>query len=116
MAAAIGAAMLMPPAATLAVFAAMGLGMAAPYALLALAPGLADRLPRPGAWMERLKELLAFPMYAAALWLLWVLAQQVGPEGLAAALAGGLAVGLAAWALGRAQLARGRRGRLAGRG
>ncbi|MXP62538.1 cytochrome C biogenesis protein [Roseomonas sp. M0104] len=115
MATAIGAALSMPPAATLAIFAAMGLGMAAPYALLALAPGLARLLPRPGTWMERLKELLAFPMFGAALWLLWVLAQQVGPEGLAAALAGALAVGFAAWAWGTAQRARTPRGRWLGR-
>ncbi|MDB5369704.1 MAG: cytochrome biosis protein, partial [Roseomonas sp.] len=114
MAAAIGAALALPPAGTLAVFGAMGLGMAAPYAALALAPGLARWLPRPGAWMERLKQALAFPMYGAALWLLWVLAQLTGPEGLAAALAGGLAIGFGAWALGTAQVARGRRGRLAG--
>ena len=117
MAAAIGAALAMPPAATLAVFGAMGLGMAAPYGVLALLPGLARRLPRPGAWMERLKQALAFPMYGAALWLLWVLAQLAGPGALAAALAGGLAVGFAAWALGLAQLSRGRGrwlGRLAG--
>ncbi|HWL80597.1 MAG TPA: protein-disulfide reductase DsbD domain-containing protein [Roseomonas sp.] len=105
MATAIGAGLAMPPAATLVIFAAMGLGMASPYALLAVAPGLAGLLPRPGTWMERLKEFLAFPMYGAALWLLWVLAQQVGPEGLAAALAGALAVGFAAWALGAAQRA-----------
>ena len=116
MAAAIGAAMTMPPAATLAVFAAMGFGMAAPYTLLALFPALARLLPRPGAWMDKLKQILAFPMYGAALWLLWVLAQQVGPEGLAAALAGGLAVGFAAWALGTAQMARGVRGRVLGNG
>jgi DsbC/DsbD-like thiol-disulfide interchange protein len=115
MAAAIGAAMTLPPAGTLAVFGAMGLGMAAPYALLALFPGLANRLPRPGLWMERLKQGLAFPMYAAALWLLWVLAQLTGPEGLAAALAGGLAIGFGAWALGTAQSSRGR-GRMLGRG
>jgi thiol:disulfide interchange protein DsbD len=108
MAAAIGAAMALPPAGTLAVFGAMGLGMAAPYALLAVAPGLAGLLPRPGLWMERLKQFLAFPMYGAALWLLWVLAQLTGPEGLAAALAGGLLVGFGAWALGTAQGARGR--------
>ncbi|MFZ6761807.1 protein-disulfide reductase DsbD family protein [Pseudoroseomonas sp. WGS1072] len=116
MAAAIGAAMAMPPAATLAVFAAMGFGMAAPYALLALAPGLARLLPRPGLWMERLKQVLAFPMYGAALWLLWVLAQMVGPAALAAALAGGLAIGFGAWALGAAQQARSRRGHWLGRG
>ncbi len=115
MAAAIGAAMALPPVGTLAVFAAMGLGMAAPYALLALFPALANRLPRPGLWMERLKQALAFPMYGAALWLLWVLAQLAGPEELAAALAGGLAIGFGAWALGTAQAARGR-GRLLGRG
>ena len=115
MAAAIGAALAMPPAATLVVFAAMGLGMAAPYALLALAPSLASLLPRPGTWMERLKEVLAFPMYGAALWLLWVLAQQVGPEGLAAALAGGLGIGFAAWALGASQRSRTPRGRWTGR-
>jgi thiol:disulfide interchange protein DsbD len=108
MAAAIGAAMALPPAGTLAVFGAMGLGMAAPYALLALAPGLAGLLPRPGLWMERLKQFLAFPMYGAALWLLWVLAQLTGPEGLAAAMAGGLLVGFGAWALGTTQGARGR--------
>jgi thiol:disulfide interchange protein DsbD len=116
MAAAIGAALALPPAGTMAVFAAMGFGMAAPYALLALAPGLARLLPRPGAWMERLKQLLAFPMYGAALWLLWVLAQLTGPEGLAAALAGGLAIGFGGWALGTAQTAQGRGWRLAGRG
>ncbi|MDJ0387589.1 protein-disulfide reductase DsbD family protein [Roseomonas sp. E05] len=115
MATAIGAALTMPPAATLAIFAAMGLGMAAPYALLALAPGLAGLLPRPGTWMERLREFLAFPMYGAALWLLWVLAQLVGPEGLAAALAGALGIGFAAWALGAAQRARTPRGRWLGR-
>jgi thiol:disulfide interchange protein len=100
MAAALGAAFLMPWPATLAVFLALGLGMAAPYALLALFPGLAARLPRPGAWMERLKQFLAFPMYAAAAWLLWVLAQQAGPDGLALGFVGALLVGLAAWLAG----------------
>lgn len=103
MAAAIGAALAMPPAATLLVFAAMGAGMALPYALLALAPGLAARLPRPGPWMLRLREALAFPMYAAAAWLVWVLAQLAGPDGVLVALAGGVLVALAAWALGLAQ-------------
>lgn len=100
MAAALGAAFLMPWPATLAVFFALGLGMAAPYALLALFPGLAARLPRPGAWMERLKQFLAFPMYAAAAWLLWVLAQQAGPDGLALGFVGALLVSLAAWLAG----------------
>ncbi|HEY4253134.1 MAG TPA: protein-disulfide reductase DsbD domain-containing protein [Roseomonas sp.] len=113
MAAAIGAALAMPPAAALAVFAAMGLGMAAPYALLGLFPGAARILPKPGLWMERLKQALAFPMYAAAAWLVWVLAEQAGPAGVFAALAGAVLVGFGAWALGIAQGQGWRFGRIA---
>ncbi|MFC3126671.1 protein-disulfide reductase DsbD family protein [Pseudoroseomonas globiformis] len=111
MAAAIGSAMVLPSLEALGVFVALGAGMAAPYALLGLWPGLARVLPRPGGWMETLRQILAFPMYGAALWLLWVLAQQVSATGLAAALAGALALGFGAWALGAAQRAR----RLGGR-
>ncbi len=100
MAAALGAALAMPPAAALLVFAGLGLGMAAPYGALALAPGLARLLPRPGAWMERLRQGLAFPMYGAAAWLAWVLAQQAGADGLLLLLAGAVLLGLAGWALG----------------
>ncbi len=105
MAAAIGAALAMPAAATLAVFAALGLGLALPYALLGLFPAAAAALPRPGAWMEALRQGLAFPMYGAAAWLTWVLAQQAGADGVLAALAGAVLVGFAAWALGQAQRA-----------
>ena len=66
---AIAAALAAPPAGTLAVFLAMGLGLAAPTLLLALIPGVARALPRPGRWMEVLRQGLAFPMYAAAAWL-----------------------------------------------
>jgi thiol:disulfide interchange protein DsbD len=103
MATAVGAALVLPWAGVLGVFAALGLGLALPYALLGLFPGLARALPRPGAWMERLRQFLAFPMYGAAAWLVWVLAQQVGPDGVLTALAGGVLVGLAAWAWGVAQ-------------
>ncbi|CAA9241217.1 MAG: Cytochrome c-type biogenesis protein DsbD, protein-disulfide reductase, partial [uncultured Acetobacteraceae bacterium] len=103
MAAAVGAAMAMPAAATLAVFAALGLGLAAPQFLLGLFPGFARLLPRPGPWMERLRGALAFPMYGASAWLAWVLSQQAGPEGLALLLAGAVLLGFAAWALGEAQ-------------
>lgn len=106
MATAIGAALVLPPAATLGVFGAMGLGLALPYALLGVLPGAGRFLPRPGAWMERLRQFLAFPMYAAAAWLVWVLAQQSGPDGVLAALAGGVLVALAAWTWGIAQQAR----------
>jgi DsbC/DsbD-like thiol-disulfide interchange protein/cytochrome c biogenesis protein CcdA len=103
MAAAIGAALVMPAPATLAVFAALGLGLAAPTLILALAPGLTRLLPRPGLWMERLRRIMAWPMYGAALWLVWVLWAQSGWAGVALALAGGLGLGLAAWSFGRAQ-------------
>jgi thiol:disulfide interchange protein DsbD len=116
MAAAIGAALAMDPAATLAVFLALGLGLAAPSAALAAAPGLARALPRPGPWMERLRQGLAFPMFGAAAWLVWVLAQQAGPDGVLVALLGGVLVGFGAWALGAAQRAGGARGRRIGAG
>jgi thiol:disulfide interchange protein DsbD len=109
MAAAIGAALVMPAPATLAVFAALGLGLAAPTLILALAPGLTRLLPRPGPWMEKLRRIMAWPMYGAALWLVWVLWAQSGWLGVALALAGGLGLGLAAWVFGQAQR-EGRRG------
>lgn len=114
MAAALGAALAMPPAAAMAVFLALGLGLAAPYGLLAAAPGLARLMPRPGAWMERLRQILAFPMYAAAVWLVWVLAQQTGPDAVLAVLAGGVLLAFGAWALGQAQRAGGSRLAIAG--
>ncbi len=114
MAAALGAALVMPPAETLAVFAALGLGLAAPYAALGLFPGLARLLPRPGAWMSRLRQGLAFPMYGAAAWLVWVLAQQAGPDGVLFGLAGAVLLAAGLWALGLAQRAGAGRGRMAG--
>ncbi len=114
MAAAMGAALSMGPVEALAVFAALGLGMALPYAALGVAPGLARRVPRPGPWMERLKQGLAFPMYGAAAWLVWVLAEQAGPTAVLAVLAGGVLIGFAAWAWGLAQGTGGRLGRLTG--
>ena len=108
MGAAIAAALAAPAAVTLLVFLAMGLGLAAPHALLALVPGAARLLPRPGAWMDVLRGALAFPMYAAAAWLVWVVSQQAGPDGVLAALGGLLLVGFAAWSLGLAQASGGR--------
>ncbi len=103
MGAAIAGALVAPPAIMLLVFAAMGLGLAAPYALLAVIPALARALPRPGAWMDLFKELLAFPMYAAVVWLVWVMSQEAGSDGVLAAVGGLALLGFAAWALGRAQ-------------
>ena len=103
MGAAIAAALAGPPATMLAIFLAMGIGLAAPYLLLAFQPGLAAALPRPGAWMDVLKQTLAFPMYAASAWLVWVASLQSGPSGVLAVGAGLLLVGFAAWAVGLAQ-------------
>jgi thiol:disulfide interchange protein len=97
MAFAVGAALTQPPVAALSIFAALGLGLALPYLLLSFAPWMRRALPRPGAWMDTLKQLFAFPIYASAAWLLWVLAQQT-VLGLGAALAGAILVALAAWA------------------
>ena len=115
MAAALGAAMAMPPAMTMGVFLALGLGLALPYALIGVFPGVAGLLPRPGAWMERLRQALAFPMLGAAAWLVWVLAQGSGPDGVLTALAGGVVLAAGLWTLGLAQQAGARRAAIAGR-
>jgi thiol:disulfide interchange protein DsbD len=107
MGAAIGYALTQTWAASLAIFLALGLGLALPYLLLSFRPSLLARLPKPGPWMDRVKQLLAFPMYATAAWLVWVLSVQVGPDGVAAALSVMVLIGLAAWLAD----ARGRRGR-----
>jgi thiol:disulfide interchange protein/DsbC/DsbD-like thiol-disulfide interchange protein len=98
MAAAVGAALTQTPGIALVIFAALGIGLSLPYLALSFAPWLRRMLPKPGAWMETLKQIFAFPMYASAAWLLWVLAQQTSSFGLAAALAGAILVALAAWA------------------
>ncbi len=108
MGAALGYAASQPAPVALAVFATLGLGMGLPYLLLTLFPVLLQKLPRPGPWMERFKQTMAFPMFATAVWLLWVLAQQVDANGVGLALASLVLVGMAAWALGLAQ--RGARG------
>lgn len=113
MGAAVGFALTQPPAASLVVFASLGLGLALPFLALTLWPGALRRMPRPGAWMDTLKGVLAFPVYATVAWLVWVLAQQVGPNGLLAGLVGLVLVGFAAWAWERARFASGWAGGLA---
>jgi thiol:disulfide interchange protein len=108
MGAALGYAVSQPAAVALLIFAMLGVGMAIPYLLLTIFPALLARLPRPGAWMERFKQAMAFPMFATAVWLLWVLALQVDANGIGLVLTAVVLVGLAAWATGLAQ--RGARG------
>ncbi|MDR3533795.1 MAG: protein-disulfide reductase DsbD family protein [Rhodopila sp.] len=100
---AVAAGLAAPPAVTVLVFAVMGLGLAAPYVALAAMPGLARLMPRPGRWMEVLKQALAFPMYGAAAWLLWVVSQEAGANGVLGTAAGLVLVGFAAWVFGVTQ-------------
>ncbi|MCC7268430.1 MAG: thiol:disulfide interchange protein, partial [Caulobacteraceae bacterium] len=103
MAPALGWALTQSEPAALAVFAALGLGFASPFVAIAFVPALRSRLPRPGPWMGTFKAVLAFPMYAAAAWLVWVLTLQAGPMALARLLAAAIVLALAAWLFSRAQ-------------
>ncbi len=105
MGAALAAAMVAKPAAALGVFLAMGVGLAAPYLLLAVLPGLARLLPRPGRWMEVLRQGLAFPMYGACAWLAWVVSREAGSAGVLGLAAGLVLLGFAGWVLGVSQQA-----------
>ena len=107
MAAAVGAALTQSAGLALVIFTALGVGLSLPYLLLSFAPVLRRALPKPGAWMDTLKQVFAFPMYASAAWLLWVLAQQTSPGGLAAALAGLILIALAAWSFQKSRTATG---------
>src|SRR5690606_30239015 len=86
-----------PPWLALLVFLALGLGLALPFLLVGLVPALADRLPKPGAWMETLKQVLAFPMDLTAIWLLWVLGKQRGVDAMALVAVGLVVFALALW-------------------
>ena len=97
MGAAVGFALAQPWPTALLVFEALGLGLALPFLILTLLPAWRRALPAPGAWTVRLQQLLAFPLYATVAWLVWVVSQQAGPQGVAAALAGLLVIGFAGW-------------------
>ena len=98
MGAALGYALAENNASTFAIFAALGLGMALPYVLLAYFPAWRRRLPRPGPWMVRLKQLLAFPLYGTVIWLAWVLSVQLDNNAVARLLATLLLIGFSLWA------------------
>jgi thiol:disulfide interchange protein DsbD len=94
---ALGFALTQPPLVGLLVFAALGAGMAAPLLLFSYSGAARRLMPRPGPWMETLKQLLAFPLYGTAIWLLWVAGRQTGVNTMAVALAGALALALGLW-------------------
>jgi thiol:disulfide interchange protein DsbD len=109
MAPAVGVALAQPAPVVIGVFLMIGLGMAAPFLALSFTPAFARILPKPGAWMESFRQALSFPMFATALWLLWVLMGQAGSEAAVLTLAGALGLAFAVW-LGR-QLPESRVGR-----
>ena len=100
---ALGAALVLPTWAALAVFAGLGLGLASPFLLLGFVPALRRRLPRPGPWMATFQRILSVPMFATALGLAWILGRQAGVDGMALGLGAALLLGLALWWLGRRQ-------------
>ncbi|MCG6956972.1 MAG: thioredoxin family protein [Gemmatimonadetes bacterium] len=101
MGAAVGAALVRPATESMAIFGVLGLGMATPYTVLSSWPALLRHVPRPGPWMESLKQALAFPMFAVTAWLVWVFGLETGMGGVAALLACLILIGFAAWLVGR---------------
>jgi thiol:disulfide interchange protein DsbD len=97
MGSALGFAITQPPLTSLAIFASLGAGMAAPFLLLSSVPSLLRFMPKPGAWMDRFKRFMAFPMLLTCVWLLWVLGNQTSASGMALVLAGCLLLALAVW-------------------
>lgn len=100
---AIGWALIQPPVAALAVFLGLGLGFAAPFVAVAYVPALINRLPKPGPWMDVFRKALAFPMYGAVAWLVWVLTVQAGADAVPRILGAGILLALALWIAGAAQ-------------
>ncbi|MCL4739508.1 MAG: thioredoxin family protein [Burkholderiaceae bacterium] len=116
MGAALGFAVTLPAPQALAVFGALGIGMALPYLAASAWPALARALPRPGPWMATFKGLMAFPMFATVVWLIWVLGQQAGIDAVAALLGTLVALAFLAWGLGGVAHARRTRSALGGVG
>jgi thiol:disulfide interchange protein DsbD len=105
MGAALGFALIAPAPVAVGVFLALGLGLAAPYLAASLTARWQRLLPRPGPWMDFVKQLLAFPLYGTVAWLLWVLGQEVGASEILGALLGLVLVAFAVWIYGRTRAA-----------
>ncbi|GGE90004.1 protein-disulfide reductase DsbD family protein [Sphingomonas prati] len=103
MGAALGAALVLPTVAALAVFAGLGLGMAIPFLLLGYVPRVRAMLPRPGAWMDVMRRVLALPMFATALGLAWILGRQAGVDGMMLGLVAAVIVAIGLWWVGGRQ-------------
>ena len=101
MAGALGYALVQPAAVALAIFLLLGFGLAFPYLLLSCIPAVGRALPRPGPWMATFRNVLAFPMFATAVWLFWIIGNQLGADSMAMGLLAALAFGFALWTYGR---------------
>jgi thiol:disulfide interchange protein/DsbC/DsbD-like thiol-disulfide interchange protein len=113
MGAALGAALVLPTFAALAIFAGLGLGLSLPFLLLGFVPSFRRMLPKPGAWMETMRHILSVPMFVTALALAWLLGRQAGVNALAVGLGAAMVSAFALWWLGRRQLQGKGGGRLA---
>jgi len=107
MGSAVGIALLQPGLLTVVIFISLGVGFAAPYLLLSFYPSLLRVLPKPGVWMETLKQFMAFPMWGSALWLTWVLSGQVETDTVLMVLLGALFIALSLWLLEKIQSSEG---------
>ena len=103
MGAAIGYALIQPSLVTIPIFLSLGLGFAAPYLMLSIKPELISSMPRPGKWMETLKEFFAFPMFATSVWLLWVFSLQTNTDALINLLVSLLIISMIIWIISKAQ-------------
>ncbi len=91
----------------LTVFVALGFGMALPFLIISFVPALARTMPRPGHWMLTFKQILAFPLYATAVWLLWVLGQQTSSDAMAMVIGACVLLAFAAWLYQQRQITKG---------
>jgi thiol:disulfide interchange protein len=105
MGAALGAALLLPAAGAMAIFIGLGVGLSLPFLLLGFVPALRRWLPKPGAWMDLFRHILAVPMLVTALGLAWILGRQAGVDGMTIGLAAALLLALGLWWAGRRQMA-----------
>ena len=103
MGAALGAALVLPWPAALAIFAGLGLGLALPFLALGFVPALRRQLPKPGAWMETFRRFLSIPRWLTAIALVWVLGRQIGVDGMTQGLIAALGAGIVLWTAGRRQ-------------
>ena len=103
MAGALGYALVQPMVVTLAIFVGLGIGFALPFLAVSFVPAVHGLLPKPGAWMNSMRQVLAFPMLATALWLFWIVGRLAGVDSLAMTLLATLALAFALWCWGVAQ-------------